>query len=220
MNEKELELKRIYDELVKENEDIVNSISSSPKNDRKMVDIIRNPRTIKEYEFAIAGINYFKITYEIFMNDDIELDPENNIVLRVYLDIMKALKNNDQERIEYIRKSLANYTDVKNGDGIVLGNILYDMTLLLKGFEDEDCDLIDYIIKECGCDPDDEDEVDELAKYFEEARKLAATSPQPDKLDFSNIENSKEIDNFIVAVKTYSEICGKNEEKRLKLKLY
>ena len=166
MNEKELELKRIYDELVKENEDIVNSIISSPKNDRKMVDIIRNPRTIKEYEFAIACINYFKITYEIFMNDDIELDPENNIVLRVYLDIMKALKNNDQERIEYIRKSLANYTDVKNGDGIVLGNILYDMTLLLKGFEDEDCDLIDYIIKECGCDPDDEDEVDELAKFF------------------------------------------------------
>jgi hypothetical protein len=215
----EKDIKKEYDELVNKCKEIVDLLKDNPNNDPKMMDIILNPKTIKEYKLAMANITFFSISSKLINEEKIELDKENNFFYNVYIDLIKAMKNNQQDIIQYIRERLTEFSKSVRNPAIT-ASITFDLYVFARYLGKEE--FYDEMALECGYDLSNEDDLKTFTNELEESRKIIEESSHKEKIDLSNIEDSKEIDEFIDSVDELKRIYNHRFEKdnKVKIKIY
>lgn len=212
----EEEIKKEYDELVDECEDIIYALRINPKNDPKALEIILKPKNIKEYELAIAVFTYFSITTKIISEGSFELDKENNFFYNLYIDLIKAIDNNQQDVIDHIKENLADFSKTKRTP-IILANIAYDLNVFISNYTEE---VFDEMLKECGYNPDDEEDLIKFNRKIYEAKEIIQNSSNVEKVDLNNILESGETTLLIEMVKEYKKLYENKSDNKVKVKLY
>ena len=141
--------KKNYEKMLTENSELVLNICSNTK-DSKLLEIILDPKNEQDLDYAESAVMIFidlmRLIQGVVDEQVKEIDVEDSISLKLYIDIINAQKNNDQEKIEEIKEHLKCNMDIKE-----TAILTYEMMTVLAQNPEES---MEYIIDNCGFDVD------------------------------------------------------------------
>ena len=137
--------KKNYEKMLTENSELVLNICSNTK-DSKLLEIILDPKNEQDLDYAESAVMIFidlmRLIQGVVDEQVKEIDVEDSISLKLYIDIINAQKNNDQEKIEEIKEHLKCNMDIKE-----TAILTYEMMTVLAQNPEES---MEYIIDNCG----------------------------------------------------------------------
>ena len=142
---------QIYDPRLKRHQETIIELSKDDSN-KKVVEILLNPLTEEELQFANAYLDFLEDAIRINVNamyDNIySIDLEYSLAAEYYVKYISAICANKNS--EEIKEILAPY---KSKDGTCLARILYELQVITLTDEEE---FINYLSEKCNVDLEDE----------------------------------------------------------------
>ncbi len=193
-----------YFDRIREDGEILGMLTNNPNNNPDVLKIILMPKTPKELEFAEAIISFFTMTYNMMTGEyESNIIVEDSSIVKLYIEIINALKVNDERKVEEIKFNISNSTNPRE-----FAMILYDFYSIAINYPIE---AKEHIAKECGFDINDGYQEDEFLDYFEKAQVIANGNVKVFDFKTQSIEDSEQINHFIAAMHEFRIIY---EERR------
>ena len=193
---------------IKNNPDIINKIiiDKDTEEGKRSIEVIFNPKNEKELFVAEAMFSMTTNILDLFekiRNGEIETIPNNeNTGLRLYIEVIDALKNNEKEYAEYLVKS----TSPKE-----IARMLYETIIAFTTDDPYDC--IKYIANESGFDCKTEYEIIDFYDYYEQAKELIDKNGNLSKdLEDCTTEDFELVDEV---VNEFSRLCKKERHNKI-----
>ena len=157
----------------------------------EMLEMLIMPNTEKELELCNSIFDFFSdfasILEDMAYNNMKETDIENNDFIKIYVELINALKANDNSIIEEFKNKFNK--DMSNPT--FAANYLYNLIILFTGYPEE---AMEVIANKVGLDIDNEVDLLKLKVYLNKFRKFndnVSNSTQVESLDPNNEEQIK-----------------------------
>ena len=188
---------------IKNNPDIISKfvVDKNSEEGKKTIERIFDPKDEKELfvaETAFSLTSNFLLLFDKIRNDEVEeVQNADNIALQLYIEIIKALKNNEKEYAKCL---------IENISPKDAARMMYETVISFSGGNSYDC--IEYICDESGFDCWDENEVRTFYSYFEQAKDLISKNDRMAKeLEDCTVEDFEHISEM---VNELSRLCQKD----------
>ena len=182
----ELRLKRHQETIVELSKDVNNKI---------LVEILLNPLTEEQFQFANAYLDFIEDAIRISVNAVYEniydIDLENSIATECYVKYISAICDNKNK--EEIKEILAQY---KSKDGTYLSRILYELQVIYSTNKES---FINYIAKKCNVDLEDESIANQIVTSSELIKESLS-------LESAKNDLTEDFTSFILFAKKYHEL--------------
>ena len=157
--------------------------------------VMLNPSNERELSIAEAVFRFMEDTCRIFMNADLDYEPniEDNMLIDLCSDVINKVKN--KEEID------PNIIDQE--DAVAMARLMYDAVTL--AFFDEK-DISKFIAKKCGLDLDKSVDRQLLVVYFKQISQFTSKKAEPIKQLFSELTD-KDIEILIDTFDEFHKLC-------------
>lgn len=197
MNDYKIQLDK-YHEFLEENKYIINKLLES--NDRNKLEIILNPKSINQIKVGYLVIRVYNDIFSLINNIiNSEEKAFKSEIIDIYVNIINALKNNDVNYINRIKKYLETINPKEKA------KLVYELLILV--FTNIES-VIDEISKKCNFDLNNRDENEEFSILFKEANNITNFNNKYD-VNKMNLEDEKEVDDLVLFADEFHALCIK-----------